>query len=247
VTLPPVGGPSRRPVPHDAPVAPARRQGDPAQAAEQDLLPDLRRRPRGRAHRRRHGCKPSYDWFYLYYRDRALCLQLGMTPAEMLYEAVGAAIDPNSGGRQMPSTGAQGAQHRQHVLAHRHAVPAGRRVRRGVAARSEARHPDRRFGRRGRLVSTGDGTTSEGEFWESLNTAATSSCRSSTSSRTTATPSPCRSRSTPPAARSPSWCAPSPTSTSRKSTAATSRLVRGDAEGRRVRAQRKGPASCTRT
>jgi 2-oxoisovalerate dehydrogenase E1 component len=128
--------------------------------------------------------RPGYDWVYPYYRDRALCLALGVTPLDMFLQAVGAHDDPSSGGRQMPShwgiprlnilprSSATGMQYPQAVgmadaslyyerfpgaLAQAQNAPHGKNVR---------HQPDEIV-----YVSGGDGSTSEGEFFESLNAA----------------------------------------------------------------------------
>jgi 2-oxoisovalerate dehydrogenase E1 component len=128
--------------------------------------------------------RPGEDWLFPYYRDRALCLMLGVTPYETLLAAVGAKDDPSSGGRQMPShwghpglnivsksscTGTQflhavgAAEATQYYQGHAKALAQAKKAPLGQCVR----HQNDEIV----YVSGGDGATSEGEFWESLNVA----------------------------------------------------------------------------
>jgi 2-oxoisovalerate dehydrogenase E1 component len=129
--------------------------------------------------------RPGYDWVFPYYRDRALCLALGVTPTEMMLQAVGAAADPASGGRQMP---AHWSSRKLHIVSTSsstttqllHAVgcaEAGRYFSHHPEAAARADGDYRAFhdvefhSDEVAFTSLGEGSTSQGEFWEALNTA----------------------------------------------------------------------------
>jgi len=118
--------------------------------------------------------RPGRDWFFPYYRDRALVLALGVTPLAMLLQAVGSSEDPSSGGRQMPCH--FGDVGRNIVT---QSSPTGSQCIPAVGCAEASRYVARRPGLVGctaegdevTYVSLGEGATSEGEFWESLNSA----------------------------------------------------------------------------
>ena len=109
--------------------------------------------------------RAGHDWVFPYYRDRALCLTLGVTPLEMLLQSVGAADDKASGGRQMPS---HWADPDLHIVSTSSCTGTQFLQAVGCAEANRRLDPDNDAIT---LVASGDGATSEGEFWESLNAA----------------------------------------------------------------------------
>ncbi|MCU1259952.1 MAG: dehydrogenase, component [Bryobacterales bacterium] len=109
--------------------------------------------------------RPGHDWVYPYYRDRSLALALGITPHQMMLQAVGAAEDSASGGRQMPSHWSDPGLH---IVSS--SSPTGTQYLQAVGCAEAGQYLEPEAARV-TLVSSGEGATSEGEFWEAINAA----------------------------------------------------------------------------
>jgi 2-oxoisovalerate dehydrogenase E1 component len=109
--------------------------------------------------------KPGFDWVVPYYRDRALMLTLGMTAEDMLLQAVGASRDPSSGGRQMPS---HWSYPELHIITG--SSPTGSQYLHAIGCAEGKRYLNPESDEI-TLACSGEGATSEGEFWETMNTA----------------------------------------------------------------------------
>ncbi|MFZ0271424.1 MAG: dehydrogenase E1 component subunit alpha/beta [Acidobacteriaceae bacterium] len=134
--------------------------------------------------------RPAYDWFFPYYRDRGLSLALGTTVEEHFLQAVGAATDIASGGRQMPSHWSDAKLHvvtqssstatqclqavgcaEASVYLTRHPEAADAPEPGSVPADYRQLHSVDFHGDEVVYVSIGEGATSQGEFWESISIA----------------------------------------------------------------------------
>jgi 2-oxoisovalerate dehydrogenase E1 component len=108
--------------------------------------------------------RPGYDWAFPYYRDQAFVLKYGMTPEDIFLAALHREGDPSSGARQMP--GHFGMKQLRIIT---HSSPTGTQFLQavGVALAVKKEKLDEVV-----YVSSGEGATSEGEFFEALNWAA---------------------------------------------------------------------------
>ena len=108
--------------------------------------------------------RPGYDWVAPYYRDLALLMSLGLSPLEFMLSTMGKAGEPSSGARQMPS---HFGLRRANVVSHSAPVATQNLHAAGIGLAIKLRGEDRAV-----ITSIGEGSTSQGEWYEAVNWAA---------------------------------------------------------------------------